>query len=113
MQAAYWSIFLNVTHIFGLFDLILPLILQDKVSLAEEFLKVAEEQQLTTVQFLDGLLDRKKTVYENCDEILRYLHVNKLIFILLNIISLAVNINIPILNITYLVTVPCQSWLHV
>ncbi|XP_023297234.2 exonuclease mut-7 homolog [Lucilia cuprina] len=70
-DAAYWSIFLNVTHIFGLFDLILPLILQDKISLAEEFLKVAHEQQLPTVQFLDALLDRKKTVYENCDEVLK------------------------------------------
>ncbi|XP_065363553.1 exonuclease mut-7 homolog [Calliphora vicina] len=69
-DAAYWSIFLNVTHIFGLFDLILPLILQDKISLAEEFLRVAHEQQLPTVTFLDALLDRKKTVYENCDEVL-------------------------------------------
>ncbi|XP_073832105.1 exonuclease mut-7 homolog [Musca autumnalis] len=70
-DAAYWSIFLNCTHIFGLFDLLLPLLLQDKINLAEEFLNVAKEQQLPTVQFLDSLLDRKKTVYENCDEILK------------------------------------------
>ncbi|KAM7349300.1 exonuclease mut-7 homolog [Cochliomyia hominivorax] len=70
-DAAYWSIFLNVTHIFGLFDLIFPLILQEKISLAEEFLNVAQQQQLPTVQFLDTLLDRKKTVHENCDEILK------------------------------------------
>lgn len=73
-DTAFWSIFLNVTHVFGLFDLILPLILQDKLSLAEEFLTVAQEQQLITVQFLDRiieLLDRKKTVYKYCDEILQ------------------------------------------
>lgn len=60
-----------MTHIFGLFDLVFPLILQDKIPLAEDFLKVAQEQQLPTVQFLDALLDRKMTVYENCDEILK------------------------------------------
>ncbi|XP_013107191.2 exonuclease mut-7 homolog [Stomoxys calcitrans] len=70
-DAAYWSIYLECTHIFGLFDLLLPLLLQDKINLAEEFLNVAKEQQLPTVQFLDSLLDRKKTVYENCDEILK------------------------------------------
>lgn len=70
-QAAYWSIFLNCTHIFGLFDMLFPLLLQDKINLAEEFLTVAKDQQLPTVQFLDSLLDRKKTVYENCDEVLK------------------------------------------
>ncbi|XP_075156421.1 exonuclease mut-7 homolog [Haematobia irritans] len=70
-DAAYWSIYLNCTHIFGLYDMLFPLLLQDKINLAEEFLGVAKEQQLPTVQFLDSLLDRKKTVYENCDEILK------------------------------------------
>uniref|UniRef100_A0A1B0G7H2 3'-5' exonuclease domain-containing protein n=1 Tax=Glossina morsitans morsitans TaxID=37546 RepID=A0A1B0G7H2_GLOMM len=69
-DAAYWSTLLNVTHIFGLFDLVFPLILQDRISLAEEFLMNAKHQQLPTVQFLDSLLDKKKTVYEHCDEIL-------------------------------------------
>uniref|UniRef100_A0A1A9X004 3'-5' exonuclease domain-containing protein n=1 Tax=Glossina brevipalpis TaxID=37001 RepID=A0A1A9X004_9MUSC len=70
-DAAYWSTLLNVTHIFGLFDLVFPLILQDRISLAEEFLMNAKQQQLPTVQFLDSLLDKKKTVYEHCDEIIK------------------------------------------
>lgn len=51
--------------------MLFPLLLQDKINLAEEFLTVAKDQQLPTVQFLDSLLDRKKTVYENCDEVLK------------------------------------------
>lgn len=61
---------LQITHLFGIFDIIFPLILQDKVPLAEMYLNDAKDLALPTVQFLDSLLDKQKTVFEHCVEIL-------------------------------------------
>ncbi|XP_036319316.1 exonuclease mut-7 homolog [Rhagoletis pomonella] len=69
-DAAYWTMHLQITNLFDIFDIIFPLILQDKVSLAEEYLTAAKDLTLPTVQFLDSLLDKQKTVMEHCDEIL-------------------------------------------
>uniref|UniRef100_A0A0A1XQ98 Probable exonuclease mut-7 homolog n=1 Tax=Zeugodacus cucurbitae TaxID=28588 RepID=A0A0A1XQ98_ZEUCU len=69
-DAAYWTMNLQITHLFGIFDIIFPLILQDKVPLAEKYLNTAKDLALPTVQFLDSLLDKQKTVFEHCDEIL-------------------------------------------
>ncbi|XP_014093517.3 exonuclease mut-7 homolog [Bactrocera oleae] len=69
-DAAYWTMNLQITHLFGIFDIIFPLILQDKVPLAEMYLNDAKDLALPTVQFLDSLLDKQKTVFEHCVEIL-------------------------------------------
>ncbi|XP_067637169.1 exonuclease mut-7 homolog isoform X2 [Eurosta solidaginis] len=69
-DAAHWTMHLQITHLFDIFDIIFPLILQDKVSLAEEYLNVAKDLTLPTVIFLDSLLDKKKTVIDHCDDIL-------------------------------------------
>ncbi|XP_053950068.1 exonuclease mut-7 homolog [Anastrepha ludens] len=69
-DAAHWTMHLQITHIFGIFDIVFPLILQDKVSLAEEYLNVAKDLALPTVKFLDSLLDKQKTVIDHCEEVL-------------------------------------------
>ena len=69
-DVTYWAMNLQLTHLFGVYDLVFPLILQDKVLLAEEYLNANKSLQLPTVQFLDSLLHKQKTVYELSAKIL-------------------------------------------
>ncbi|XP_055843854.1 exonuclease mut-7 homolog [Episyrphus balteatus] len=65
-DAAYWAIFLEATQSFDIYQIVLPLILQNKPNLAVECLDKTKDQQEAIVQFLDSLLDKRKTVIDHC-----------------------------------------------
>ncbi|XP_055913414.1 exonuclease mut-7 homolog isoform X2 [Eupeodes corollae] len=65
-DAAYWAIALEATQSFDIYQIVLPLILQNKPNLAVECLDKAKDQQEAMVQFLDSLLDKRKTVIDHC-----------------------------------------------
>lgn len=65
-DASIWAILLGLTHKFGVLDIVLPLVLQDKISVAEEYLDAAPHLQRPTIELLDSLLDKRASVYNNC-----------------------------------------------
>lgn len=65
-DAAYWAIFLEVTQSFDIYQIVLPLILQNKPNLAVECLDKTKDQQETIVLYLDSLLDKRKSVIDHC-----------------------------------------------
>lgn len=66
-----WSINLQLTHQFDMLELAFPLIAQEKLPLAEQYLEQATHQRLPFVKFLDSLLHKDKSVIELCEGILR------------------------------------------
>ncbi|KAL7741445.1 hypothetical protein ACLKA6_000770 [Drosophila palustris] len=69
-DVAQWSINLQITHQFDMLDLAFPLIAQEKLPLAEQYLEQASHQRLPFVKFLDSLLHKDKSVIEMCEGIL-------------------------------------------
>lgn len=70
-EVAQWTLYLQLTHQFDILELAFPLIAQEKLPLAEEYLDQATQQRLPFVQFLDSLLHREKSVIEMCEQTLR------------------------------------------
>ncbi|EDV99106.1 exonuclease mut-7 homolog [Drosophila grimshawi] len=69
-EVAQWTINLQLTHQFDMMELAFPLIAQEKLPLAEEYLEQATHQRLPFVKFLDSLLHKEKSVIELCENIL-------------------------------------------
>lgn len=51
---------------FDLFELVMPLLLQDKITVVEEYLNGAVHLRRPLVELLDTFLDRKQSVLNNC-----------------------------------------------
>lgn len=69
-EVTQWAINLQLTHEFDMLELAFPLIAQEKLPLAEEYLDQATHQRLPFVKFLDSLLHKDKSVIEMCEGIL-------------------------------------------
>ncbi|XP_023165470.2 exonuclease mut-7 homolog [Drosophila hydei] len=69
-EVAQWTLYLQLTQQFDMLELAFPLIAQEKLPLAEEYLDQATQQRLPFVQFLDSLLHREKSVIEMCEQTL-------------------------------------------
>ncbi|KAH8403134.1 hypothetical protein KR222_005766 [Zaprionus bogoriensis] len=69
-EVTQWAINLQLTHEFDMLELAFPLIAQEKLPLAEEYLDQATHQRLPFVKFLDSLLHKDKSVIELCEGIL-------------------------------------------
>lgn len=72
-EVAQWTLNLQLTHQFDMLELAFPLIAQEKLPLAEEYLDQATHQRLPFVKFLDSLLHKDKSVIEMCESTLRYI----------------------------------------
>lgn len=73
-DVAQWAINLQLTHQFDMLELAFPLIAQEKLPLAEQYLDQATHQRLPFVKFLDSLLHKDKSVIELCEDILSRYH---------------------------------------
>lgn len=69
-EVTQWAINLQLTHEFDMLELAFPLIAQEKLPLAEEYLDQAVHQRLPFVKFLDSLLHKEKSVIELCEGML-------------------------------------------
>lgn len=69
-DASHWASYLGLTERFTIYDIALPLILQDKISIAEEYLDVATEIQRPIIELLDSFMDGKLSVINNSDSII-------------------------------------------
>ncbi|ALC39432.1 Nbr [Drosophila busckii] len=69
-EVTQWSISLQLTHEFDMMELAFPLVAQEKLPLAEEYLDQATHQRLPFVKFLDSLLHKDKSVIELCEHLL-------------------------------------------
>ncbi|XP_030568998.1 exonuclease mut-7 homolog [Drosophila novamexicana] len=69
-EVAQWTLNLQLTHQFDMLELAFPLIAQEKLPLAEEYLDQATHQRLPFVKFLDSLLHKDKSVIEMCESTL-------------------------------------------
>lgn len=66
-QACQFAHDLELHDSFTIFDFAFPLVLQDKINIAEPYLEQAKSSQLPLVELLDSLLDRSSSVYNMCD----------------------------------------------
>lgn len=69
-EVTQWVINLQLTHEFDMLELAFPLIAQEKLPLAEEYLDQATHQRLPFVKFLDSLLHKDKSVIDMCEGML-------------------------------------------
>lgn len=67
-EACQWARELQLYNEFTIFDMVLPLILQDKSSIAEEYLNKAKHLQQPLVELLDSLLDKSSSIQNRCGE---------------------------------------------
>lgn len=67
-QAAQTATYLCLTD-FHVEQFIIPLLFQDKLTIAEDYLKISPEAQLATVKYLDGLLQGR--IEYQVDEVIR------------------------------------------
>lgn len=51
---------------FTIFDMVFPLILQDKISIAETYLNKAKQLQQPIIELLDSLLDKSTSLQNRC-----------------------------------------------
>ncbi|XP_030382838.1 exonuclease mut-7 homolog [Scaptodrosophila lebanonensis] len=66
-EVTQWAINLHLSHAFDMMELAFPLVAQEKLPLAEEYLDKATHQRLPFVQYLDSLLHKDKPVIELCE----------------------------------------------
>ncbi|EDW80266.2 uncharacterized protein Dwil_GK21051 [Drosophila willistoni] len=66
-EVTQWAINLNITHEFDMMEIAFPLLAQEKLPLAEEYLDQATNQRLPFVKFLDSLLHKNKSVMNLCE----------------------------------------------
>jgi hypothetical protein len=64
LQACQSATLLELHQHFTVEDLMIPLVFQDKLSVAEEFLLGSPEHQRLLVTFLDGLLGKRNIRHE-------------------------------------------------
>ncbi|KAG4074788.1 hypothetical protein HA402_006427 [Bradysia odoriphaga] len=69
-EASQLAYELELFHEFSLYELVLPLILQDKISIAEEYLVKAVHLRKPLVQLLDSFLNKSSSVSHNCSNII-------------------------------------------
>ncbi|XP_055389806.1 exonuclease mut-7 homolog [Condylostylus longicornis] len=69
-DASHWALYLDLTNRFTLYDIPLPLIMQDKISIAEEYLDKAKHLQRDIVEILDSFLNPNSSVTNECDKII-------------------------------------------
>lgn len=69
-EACQWAVELELFDAFDNFIFVVPLIMQDKAAVAEEFLKKAVQLQRPLIVFLDSLLDRSSSIQNRCSEII-------------------------------------------
>ncbi|XP_055681549.1 exonuclease mut-7 homolog [Lutzomyia longipalpis] len=55
---------------FDLYELVLPLLLQDKITVVEEYLNGAVHLRKPLVELLDSFLDKKMSVSNNCEKVI-------------------------------------------
>ncbi|KAK9499662.1 hypothetical protein O3M35_002669 [Rhynocoris fuscipes] len=58
-EACEWTILLNLENQFNIFDFVIPLILQDRLSIVNEFLVKSPEHHLKLVKYLDNMLGQE------------------------------------------------------
>lgn len=69
-EACQWAVELQLFDAFDVFAFVVPLIMQDKAALAEEFLRKAMHLQRPLIVFLDSLLDRSSSIQNRCSDII-------------------------------------------
>lgn len=67
LQACQIAHDLELHDAFTIFDFIFPLLLQDKINIAEPYLEEAKSMQLPFIELLDSLLDRSASILSICD----------------------------------------------
>lgn len=67
LQACQIAHDLELHDVFTMFDFVFPLLLQDKINIAEPFLEEAKSMQLPFIELLDSLLDRSSSIMNMCD----------------------------------------------
>lgn len=61
---------LNITNKFDIYEVLMPLVLQNHHKEVDEYLYFAMENKVKWLQVIDSLLDRKRTLSEYCDELI-------------------------------------------
>lgn len=67
-EACQWARELQLYNEFTIFDMVFPLILQDKTNIAEEYLNKAKHLQRPLIELLDSLLDKSSSIQNRCGE---------------------------------------------
>lgn len=67
LQACQVAHDLELHDAFTIFDFVFPLVLQDKINIAEPYLEEAKSMQLPLLELLDSLLDRSSSILNMCD----------------------------------------------
>lgn len=69
-ESCQWAVELELFEAFDIFVFVVPLIMQDKAAVAEDFLKKAIHLQRPLIVFLDSLLDRSSSIQNRCSDII-------------------------------------------